>query len=66
MLVKKLEGIPLTGVMRRGEDYAAIATAVHLYLNDTVHDAESGFVTIVRKESGWNDKSMNFRKLPRL
>lgn len=49
-----------------GEDYAAIATAVHLYLNDTVHDAEPGFVTIVRKESGWNDKSLNFRKLPRL
>ena len=49
-----------------GEDYAAIATAVHLYLSDTVHDAEPGFVTIVRKESGWNDKSLNFRKLPKL
>ena len=48
-----------------GEEYAAIATAVHLYLNDAVHDVEPGIVTIVRKESAWNDKQLNFRKLPR-
>ena len=48
-----------------GDVYAAIATAVHLYLNDAVHDVEPGIVTIVRKESGWNNKSLNFRKLPR-
>ncbi len=47
------------------EEYAAIATAVHLYLNDAVHDVEPGIVTIVRKESAWNDKQLNFRKLPR-
>ena len=48
-----------------GDEYAAIATAVHLYLNDAVHDVEPGIVTIVRKDSGWNNKSLNFRKLPR-
>ena len=49
-----------------GDVYAAIATAVHLYLSDTVHDVEPGIVTIVRKESGWNNKSLNFRKIPRI
>ena len=39
-----------------GDTYAAIATAVHLYLNDTVHDVEPGIVTIVRKDSAWNNK----------
>ncbi|MBR0285564.1 MAG: OadG family protein [Bacteroidales bacterium] len=48
-----------------GDEYAAIATAVHLYLNDAIHDVEPGIVTIVRKESGWNNKELNFRKLPR-
>ena len=48
-----------------GDTYAAIATAVHLYLNDTVHDVEPGIVTIVRKDSAWNNKALNFRKLPR-
>ena len=49
-----------------GDEYAAIAADVHLYLSDTAHDVEPGFITIVRKESGWSDKSLNFRKLPRL
>ena len=48
-----------------GDTYAAIATAVHLYLNDAVHDVEPGIVTIVRKESAWNNKELNLRKLPR-
>ena len=48
-----------------GDDYAAIATAVHLYLTESVHDVEPGIVTIVRVPSAWNDKSLNFRKLPR-
>ena len=48
-----------------GEVYAAIATAVHLYFNDSVHDVEPGIITIVRKESAWNNKLLNFRKLPR-
>ena len=48
-----------------GEVYAAIATAVHLFLNDNVHDIEPGIVTIVRKDSAWNNKTLNFRKLPR-
>lgn len=48
-----------------GDVYAAIATAVHLYLNDAIHDVEPGIVTIVRKESGWNNKELTFRKLPR-
>ena len=48
-----------------GDVYAAIATAVHLYLNDNVHDMEPGIVTIARKDSAWNNKALNFRKLPR-
>jgi len=47
-----------------GDVYAAIATAVHLYLNDAVHDVEPGIITIVRKESGWNNKALTFRQLP--
>ena len=48
-----------------GDTYAAIATAVHLYLNDAVHDVEPGIVTIVRKPSAWENKQLNFRKLPK-
>ena len=48
-----------------GDDYAAIATAVHLYLNDAIHDIEPGFITIRRSESAWDSKSRVFRKLPR-
>ncbi len=47
-----------------GDTYAAIATAVHLYLTQSVHDVEPGIVTIRRTESGWNNKALNFRKLP--
>ena len=32
-----------------GEAYAAIALALHRYLNDTVHDNESYIITIKRK-----------------
>ena len=48
-----------------GDVYAAIATAVHLYLNDSVHDVEPGIITIVRKDSDWNNKALNFRRLPK-
>jgi len=49
-----------------GDDYAAIAAAVHLYLTETVHDAEPGIITIVRRPSAWeSNKALNFRKLPR-
>ncbi len=47
-----------------GDEYAAIATAVHLYLSEAVHDVEPGIVTIVRKDSGWDNKALTFRKLP--
>lgn len=48
-----------------GDEYAAIATAVHLYLNDAVHDVEPGIVTITRTDSAWNNKTLTFRRLPR-
>ncbi|MBR5404605.1 MAG: OadG family protein [Bacteroidales bacterium] len=48
-----------------GDTYAAIAAAVHLYLSDTVHDAEPGIVTITHRESAWNNKELTFRRLPR-
>ena len=44
-----------------GDTYAAIAMALHLYLSDTVHDAESYTLTFSPKEV----KHLNFRKLPR-
>ena len=48
-----------------GDTYAAIATAVHLYLTQSVHDIEPGIVTIRRGNSAWNNKEQTFRKLPR-
>ncbi|MBQ7273620.1 MAG: OadG family protein [Bacteroidales bacterium] len=48
-----------------GDTYAAIATAIHLYLASGVHDTEPGIVTITRKDSPWNNKALTFRKLPR-
>jgi sodium pump decarboxylase gamma subunit len=48
-----------------GDTYAAIATAVHLYLSDSIHDVEPGIVTIRRTTSAWSDKALTFRKLPR-
>ena len=49
-----------------GETYAAIAAALHLYLEGTVHDEESFVITIKRSEgSGWNAKGQTFRRLPR-
>lgn len=49
-----------------GDVYAAIATALHLYFNDSVHDAES-FILTIKPSTGslWSDKSLTFRKLPR-
>ena len=41
---------------------AAIATALHLYFEDTVHDAESFVITIKPHTSSWSNKSSMFRK----
>ena len=46
-----------------GDTYAAIATAVHLYLTDAVHDVEPGIVTIRRTDTAWNNKALTFRKI---
>ena len=48
-----------------GDVYAAIATAVHLYLTDQVHDIEPGIITITRTNSGWKNKALTFRTLPK-
>ena len=48
-----------------GEVYAAISAALHLYMEDSVHDKESFVITIKHKESNWNNKELNFRQLPR-
>lgn len=48
-----------------GETEAAIATALHLYLSDAVHDVEPGVITLRRSPSAWDNKQLNFRKLPR-
>jgi Na+-transporting methylmalonyl-CoA/oxaloacetate decarboxylase gamma subunit len=46
-----------------GEEYAAIAMALHQYLNDTVHDMESFVITI--KPSNSVARHFNFRQLPK-
>ena len=48
-----------------GETEAAIATALHLYLSESVHDIEPGFITIRHNASSWDDRQSNFRKTPR-
>jgi sodium pump decarboxylase gamma subunit len=48
-----------------GETEAAIATALHLYLSESVHDLEPGFITLRRTPSAWDDRQFNFRKTPR-
>ncbi len=48
-----------------GETEAAIATALHLYLSDAVHDVEPGVITLRRSPSAWDNKQLTFRKLPR-
>ena len=49
-----------------GDVYAAIATAIHLYYNDSAHDAESFVITIKPSaDSMWSEKTQTFRKYPR-
>lgn len=44
---------------------AAIAAALHLHYAESVHDTESGIITIQpRNASAWCDNSLNFRKTP--
>lgn len=46
------------------ETDAAIAMALHLYLNDQVHDAESGIITFAPRTGEWGQPVNNFRKNP--
>lgn len=49
-----------------GEVYAAIAMALDDYLGGGIHDEESFVITIRPSQaSNWNDKTQNFRQLPR-
>ena len=47
-----------------GETNAAIATALHLYFNDTVHDQESFVLTIRPTQSAWASRHFTLRQLP--
>ena len=42
----------------------AIATALALQLGASVHDEESGIITIRPTASAWANKSLTFRRLP--
>ena len=45
---------------------AAIALALHLSLNDSIHDVEPGFITIDRTSGPeWASRQLNFRKSPK-
>ncbi|MDD6151695.1 MAG: hypothetical protein PUB45_05145 [Bacteroidales bacterium] len=47
------------------EAAAAIALAIGLYLEDEVHDTESGVITIRRNSSSqWNSPAFSFRRKP--
>ena len=50
------------------ETAAAIATAIHLYLSDTVHDSESFVITLRGNGPGraWSSPERNFRKTRKL
>ena len=49
-----------------GDEYAAVAAAVHLYLSESVHDIEPYIITIRPSEgSAWSNKSFTFRKSPK-
>ena len=48
-----------------GETEAAIALALHRFLSECTHDAESFVITIAPRNGAWNDKTQNFRKQPR-
>lgn len=51
-----------------GEDFAAIAMALHLHLTQSVHDDESFVITFdneTSRGSAWRNKQLNFRQLPR-
>ena len=46
-----------------GDEPAAIALALHLFISGGVHDIEPGIITIRRSEdSQWRNKSLTFRK----
>lgn len=51
--------------MGGNETEAAIATALSLYLSDSVHDTESYVLTIRPQQSAWSQKGQNFRQLPK-
>ena len=38
--------------------YAAIALAMHDFTGNNVHDEESGKITIVRRNTQWNERLM--------
>jgi len=48
-----------------GELVAAISLALHQYCSDSIHDIESGVITIEHRESAWDNKNRNFRKSPK-
>jgi len=58
--------VRLSGDEVSGEVEAAIATAIHLYLNDNEkHDDNNNVLTIRQSESAWADKTLTFRKQAR-
>ena len=47
------------------EAAAAIALALHLYLDSEVHDRETGVITIRRNPaSQWDSRVLGFRRTP--
>ena len=53
------------GISPDEETAAAIALALYLHAEETIHDAEPGHLTYTNQPGPWADKSLTFRKYPR-
>lgn len=66
-LIYSLCGKAFSGTVRHNADEgtaAAIALALELEQNNSIHDTESGVITITHHSAEWDDKTFNFRKAP--
>lgn len=52
---------PAASASKDGEVYAAIAAAIHMYM-DELHDEESNIITIEEKGTAWNSKIYNMNQ----
>lgn len=59
---RRPEKAEAAGILEDGALKAAIATALHLYMEEEAHDTESGTITFSPAPRTWADPRNNFRK----